>query len=167
MLDVEQGCFTGLDLKNFANARSSSTDKKKHVREIAKKIGIVPKERVCGWSPGGKNAHSVPTLILKGTADAIVAGCQAEDWYNDGLKGERVLLEFPGVGHDMSIGNQRIGSAPLDQTQSFADVIEQFIVMAQTQQQSQFVSKVKPKLEFLKAEEKKPGPSCNPLQPID
>ena len=31
----------------------------------------------------------------------MIAGCQAEDFYRDGLKGERALIEFRGMGHAM------------------------------------------------------------------
>jgi esterase/lipase len=44
----------------------------------------------------------VPTLILSGDADPVIAGGQAEYFYNRGLaSGKRVLIEFPGAGHSM------------------------------------------------------------------
>jgi hypothetical protein len=45
----------------------------------------------------------VRSLILKGARDTVIAGCQAEDFYRDGLKGERALVEFRGMGHGMFI----------------------------------------------------------------
>ncbi len=62
--------------------------------------------------------HEVATLLMKGSRDTVVAGCQAEDFLINGLKdGRRVLLEFKGLGHDMSVGNlyEWIRSVELEQ----------------------------------------------------
>jgi pimeloyl-ACP methyl ester carboxylesterase len=69
-------------------------------RYFAEKIGMVPGEPIYPWNPGYYK-HSVPTLILKGGADAIIAGGQAESFYQDGLSNKRdsVLMEIPGMGH--------------------------------------------------------------------
>jgi pimeloyl-ACP methyl ester carboxylesterase len=69
-------------------------------RSFAEKIGMVPGEPIYPWNPGYYK-HSVPTLILKGGADAVIAGGQAESFYKDGLsnKKDSVLMEIPGMGH--------------------------------------------------------------------
>jgi len=69
-------------------------------RFFAEKIGIVPGEPIYPWNPGYYK-HNVPTLILKGGADAVTAGGQAESFYKDGLsnKKDSVLMEIPGMGH--------------------------------------------------------------------
>lgn len=131
---LDKDCFTGEDLRKFANAALGRTDRKKPVRDAAKKIGIdTSGDSFCGWDPGGSNAHAVPTLILAGSADAIIAGCQAEDFYNDGLTGHRVFLEFPGMGHTMTVANARILAKPLPETEKFADLIAKFVEMAPSQ----------------------------------
>ena len=69
-------------------------------RYFAEKIGKVPGEPIYPWNPGYYK-HSVPTLILKGGADAVIAGKQAEGFFRDGLSNKRdsVLMEIPGMGH--------------------------------------------------------------------
>jgi pimeloyl-ACP methyl ester carboxylesterase len=69
-------------------------------RYFAEKIGKVPGEPIYPWNPGYYK-HSVPTLILKGGADAVIAGKQAESFFKDGLsnKQDSVLMEIPGMGH--------------------------------------------------------------------
>jgi pimeloyl-ACP methyl ester carboxylesterase len=149
-------CFSGQDLKNFANADTGPADRKKLLRDAAKKIGIDESATlVCGWDPGGENAHGVPTLILAGSADAIIAGCQAEDFYNDGLTGQKVFLEFPGMGHAMTVANAREGLLPLDQTQTLSDLIEKFITMSASEFGS-FVASEPPELKVLKAKVRQP-----------
>jgi len=118
---------------------------------MAKKIGIdLSGTTVCGWDPGGDNVHSVPTLILAGSADAIIAGCQAEDFFNDGLAGPKVFLEFLGMGHTMTVADAGLGALVLDQTQKFSDIISKFVIMAPSQL-AQFVSSVQGELGALKA----------------
>jgi len=155
---LNKDCFTGEDLRKFANAALGPTDRKKLARNTAKKIGIdTSGDLFCGWDPGGSNAHNVPTLILAGTDDAIIAGCQAEDFYNRGLTGEKVLLEFPGMGHAMSVADTRAaaGAMPSAQTQTFADLIEKWVTMG-SPQQSTFIANVQSELKTLKAQERQP-----------
>jgi pimeloyl-ACP methyl ester carboxylesterase len=97
MIDRDgDGCFTGKDVAVFASGRGG----KELLRDGARRLGTVPAEKVCPWTPA-KHPHSVRTLILKGARDSVIAGCQAEDFYRDGLKGERALIEFRGMGHAM------------------------------------------------------------------
>jgi pimeloyl-ACP methyl ester carboxylesterase len=93
------GCFDGTDVAAFANGSGGA---KELLRADAKKIGTEPAESVCLWTPK-RHPQEVRTLILKGERDTVIAGCQAEDFYRDGLKGERALLEFRGMGHAMFI----------------------------------------------------------------
>ena len=98
LLDENQ-CFSADDVKRFAESQAPNVSTV--ARELLKKIGTTtaPNEGpVCPWDPG-KFKHNVPTLLLKGGADATTAGCQAEDFFNFGLDGQRVLIEFPGQGH--------------------------------------------------------------------
>jgi pimeloyl-ACP methyl ester carboxylesterase len=69
-------------------------------RDLVKKIGTVPGEAIYPWNPGYYK-HNVPTLILRGGADAMTAGGQAESFFEDGLanKNGSVLMEIPGMGH--------------------------------------------------------------------
>ena len=90
------GCFTGKDVTEFAAGQGG----KELLRGEARKLGILPSEKICPWTPKN-HPHEVRTLILKGARDTVIAGCQAEDFYRDGLKGERALIEFRGAGHAM------------------------------------------------------------------
>jgi pimeloyl-ACP methyl ester carboxylesterase len=94
----DRNCFTGEDLRRVANG-----DLKTNVvmQEEAVKLGLAGYEEICPWDPQSYR-HQVPTLILSGDADPVTAGGQAEDFYTCGLApGERVHIEFPGVGHNM------------------------------------------------------------------
>ena len=88
---VKDGFFRS---ENIAPALTPAT------RYFSKKIGIVPGETIYPWNPGYYK-HGVPTLILKGGTDAVIAGNQAESFYRDGLSNKRdsVLMEIPGMGH--------------------------------------------------------------------
>jgi pimeloyl-ACP methyl ester carboxylesterase len=98
------GCFTGKDLAEFAK----SSEGNPLVRAQAQRIGANQTTPACLWTPK-KHPHTVRTLILKGSRDTVIAGCQAEDFYRDGLKGERALIEFRGMGHAMYIPMERSG----------------------------------------------------------
>ncbi len=90
------GCFTGKDVTAFA----AGSGGKELLRGEARNLGALPAEKICPWTPKN-HPHEVRTLILKGARDTVIAGCQAEDFYRDGLKGERALIEFRGTGHAM------------------------------------------------------------------
>ena len=94
-----EGCFTGSDLADFVNGSGGG---KELLRAQAQRIGTDQTKPVCLWTPK-KHPHAVRTLILKGARDTVIAGCQAEDFYREGLKGERALLEFRGMGHAMFV----------------------------------------------------------------
>ena len=53
----------------------------------------------------GQFSHSRPTLILKGEADPVSAGGQAEYILSNALTGPKALIEFPGLGHEFYLSN--------------------------------------------------------------
>lgn len=91
------GCVTGSEV---TQALSTGDPRHRWLRREGKKLGVIDgAERYCLWNPQ-QFRHKVPTLILKGGADAVIAGCQAENFFNQGLaEGARVFVEFPGMGH--------------------------------------------------------------------
>jgi pimeloyl-ACP methyl ester carboxylesterase len=93
---ADENCPRGDDLKRFVDGDGN---KYKFLRKETAKIGIVPQDPYCLWNPD-KFKHEVQTLAIKGAADAVTAGCQAEEFVGRGLApGKRVLIEFPGKGH--------------------------------------------------------------------
>ena len=55
--------------------------------------------------------HGVPTLVLEGTADPVTAGEQAEQVFNQALRGRRVKIKFPGIGHEMELPQVSLSEA--------------------------------------------------------
>ena len=86
------GFFRSEDIQRFVKGPVA--------KDLAKKIGAVPGEPIYPWN-AGYYKHHVPTLVIKGDADAVIAGGQAENFFNDGLanKLDSILMEFPGMGH--------------------------------------------------------------------
>lgn len=109
---VENGCLRVKDIQDVADGDprlNSSIRNSKVIREEAKKLVGSITDKICAWDPGliinGKKeyGHEVDTLILKGGADPVIAGGQAEYLFEQGLTPEkRALIEFPGVGHMMN-----------------------------------------------------------------
>jgi hypothetical protein len=152
----EKGCFYGKDIENFAN---QTGDAKKFGRDQAKKIGIVEDEKICPWNPADYR-HEVPTLLIKGSRDTVVAGCQAEDFLTHGLKeGSRMLLEFRGLGHDVSVANLYEGSDPSNWSKTFASLLEDFIKMSSNPAQFRGDPKIKAKLQKLKVSDRSRDPN--------
>jgi pimeloyl-ACP methyl ester carboxylesterase len=54
------------------------------------------------WDPR-QYGHAVPTLILKGDADPVTEGGQADYVFEHALTGDHALFKFPGIGHSMSL----------------------------------------------------------------
>ena len=151
-----KGCFSGKDLEKFANQTGAA---KKFGRDQVRKIGIVENEKICPWNPG-EYRHEVPTLLIKGSRDTVVAGCQAEDFMINGLKdGSRVLLEFRGLGHDVSVANLYEGSDPSNWSKVFASLLEDFITMSAKPAQFRSDANVKAKLEKLKVRDRTRDPN--------
>ena len=153
----EQSCFTGKDLEAFANHPG---DAKKFGRDQAKKIGVVAGEKICPWNPADFR-HEVATLLVKGGRDTVVAGCQAEEFLFNGLKdGRRVLLEFKGMGHDMSVGNVYEGSDPSNWSKRFAGLLEGFIKMSSSVSGFRGDAQVKAKIQKLQAADRTRSANC-------
>ena len=89
--------------KTFVDFAQSTSESHKLLRQIVRKIGIIPVDKYCLWNP--KNfSHGLPTLILTGGADLNTAGCQAEDFFDHGLdKKKSTFIEFPTLGHTFKI----------------------------------------------------------------
>jgi hypothetical protein len=152
----EKGCFDGKDLAAFVAQPGAD---KRFSRDQVKKIGIVEKERICPWNPANFH-HEVPTLLIKGSRDTIVAGCQAEDFFTDALKdGRRVLLEFRGLGHDLSVGNLYFGADPSIWSKRFASVLEDFMRLSSNPAQFRSDAQVVAKLRQLKATDRSGDPN--------
>ena len=154
----EQGCFTGKDLEAFAN---HGDDGKKFGRDQAKRIGAVTSEKICPWNPADFR-HDVATLLIKGSRDTVVAGCQAEDFLINGLKdGRRVLLEFKGLGHDMSVGNLHEWLNPSNWSKRFAGLLEDFIKMSPNVSRFRGDAQIKAKIQKLQATDRTRDPSTS------
>jgi pimeloyl-ACP methyl ester carboxylesterase len=96
----EENCPTGENLIKFT---SRSSEKYKLLRELGRKIGVTPVDDYCLWNPG-RFQHSVQTIVIAGRADLVTAGCEAENFFDTGLvKGQRMIIEFPTMGHEASI----------------------------------------------------------------
>jgi pimeloyl-ACP methyl ester carboxylesterase len=123
LLQVNTSCITGQDIIDFANGPS---DKHKFARTQAGRIGVDAEKPICPWNPG-EHAHNVPTLILRGAADPVTAGCQADEVFKNGLKGERVLLEFPGVGHVMQPPTFKVDNHETHGEEALAKLVDKFL----------------------------------------
>ena len=67
-----------------------------------RKVGILERENPKAWDPGDY-AHYVDTLIVIGGADPVTEGGLADHFFDKGLRGNRVLIQFPGIGHAMAL----------------------------------------------------------------
>ncbi len=152
----EKACYSGKDLERFATGPG---DDKKFGRDQAKRIGIVADEKICPWNPADFR-HETATLLIKGSRDTIVAGCQAEDFLVNGLRdGRGVLLEFRGLGHDLSVGNLYEGSDPSIWSKRFAGLLEDFVKMSTNVAQFRAKSGIRAKLAVLKARDRTRDPT--------
>jgi len=151
----EQGCFKGKDVAAFA---SSADSDKRYGRDQAKRIGIVADESICPWNPADYR-HEVPALLLKGSRDTIVAGCQAEDFFLNGLQADRrVLLEFTGLGHDMSVANLFEANLPSIWSKRFAELLTDFIKLSPKVATFRSDAAIKAKIAKLKATDRTRDP---------
>ncbi len=149
-----QGCFTGADIAAFDKGSG-----KEFARAQARKIGVVAGEKICPWNPADFR-HEVPALLIKGSRDAVVAGCQAEDFLLHGIKeGRGVLLEFRGLGHDMSVGNLYEGADPSKWSERFATLLEEFVKMSGDVNQFRSAARVRGEWTRLKAADRTRDPN--------
>jgi pimeloyl-ACP methyl ester carboxylesterase len=105
-IEVEdESCPTGDNLIRFAR---SSGEGHRLLHEIGRKIGVAPGDEYCAWDPA-RFKHSVQTIVVTGTADVVTAGCEAENFFDRGLsKGQRVIIEFPTMGHEDPIPRELV-----------------------------------------------------------
>ena len=151
----ERGCFFGKDMEKFITQTSVE---KRFARDQVDKIGIVTDEKICPWNPADY-PHEVPTLLLKGSRDAVVAGCQAEDFFKNGIRtGRAILLEFPGLGHDLSVGNLYFGAGPSIWSRRFTHLLEDFIKMSSSPAKFRSNAQVKANLLRLKVKDRSSDP---------
>jgi hypothetical protein len=151
-----QGCFTGADIAAFDKGSG-----KEFARAQARKIGVVAGENICPWNPADFR-HDVPTLLIKGSRDTVVAGCQAEEFLLHGLKdGRRVLLELRGLGHDVSVGNLYEGADPSDWSKRFATLLEEFVKMSGDVSKFRSSTQVRAQLAKLKATDRTRDPNLS------
>ena len=93
-----EGCNRGEEFLAFAS--NPGSDKKTTARNIAGRVGFVANEYICAWDPA-KHKQDIPTLILKGSQDAAIHGCQAEHFFREGLlHAKKEFIEFQDLGHD-------------------------------------------------------------------
>jgi pimeloyl-ACP methyl ester carboxylesterase len=145
-----RGCIKGQDVEYFAE---ESEEEYGVLRKLAKKIGNVLDEDVCPWNPS-EHAHAVQTLILKGGADPIIGGCQAEDFFNNGLtEGNRIIIEFPALGHVPAIRFENpLGGGKTDQGRAYVEMVEKFL----NSSVAKFQNDIKSELAILKAKDRTP-----------
>lgn len=131
-----EGCFTGKDIQDVSRGDAQLQAvvlNSMVIKEQARKLGTKAGDRICPWDPArvdetGKckdclrGEKKVNTLILKGGADAIIAGKQAEYVFEKVLEpGHRALIEFPGVGHVMDHQLKKISIKPNDLDKAVSD----------------------------------------------
>ena len=139
------------------------------LRNIIKKIGFDNANEPCLWNPTNSQ-HKVQSLVLKGEADAVTAGCQAEIFFNEGLKGSRVMIEFPGMGHglyelyvpfgeDSALPEifREIGVGPSEKQkktiQNYKQIIENFLMVSSL---AKYKQNIQNNLKELKAKDRTP-----------
>ena len=150
-VNKDTACLKGEDIEDFA---WGGEEQYKILRKLTRKIGNVSDEEVCPWNPA-KFKHGVQSLILKGGADPVIAGCQAENFFNDGLsEGKRVLIEFPAMGHSPIIRFKQPppDSTETDQGKAYREMVEKFLKLSV----DEFENEVSDELEILKAKDRTP-----------
>ncbi len=97
--------YTFGDLRNTPNIMNALTVSQAPdlMRKFLSKVGFWPLDVAQPWDP--KNyRHDVPTLILTGRADPVSVGGAADHFFDKALSSsEKVLMEIPGLGHDIDI----------------------------------------------------------------
>jgi pimeloyl-ACP methyl ester carboxylesterase len=73
-----------------------------HINEFLEKVGIADDEKIVPWDPA-KHQYGGPTMILKGSADTVGAGGAATRFFINALTGARVLIKYPGIGHEYEL----------------------------------------------------------------
>jgi pimeloyl-ACP methyl ester carboxylesterase len=112
--------------KDFRAALARTGGKAHVANGVNKHIGKVGVNRasiksILPWDPA-RYHHNRPTLVLDGGADVVTAAHQAEHYFNFALTGYRVLVTFPGVGHDFDLPHVNPQSPILDDACQRGDV---------------------------------------------
>jgi RNAse (barnase) inhibitor barstar/pimeloyl-ACP methyl ester carboxylesterase len=87
---------------------------REEVNQEIENVGIAISDLPKVWKPSDY-MHWVPTLILDGTADPVTAGDQSEDLFSRALGGSRILIKFPGLGHQMNLPDIETTGHPLEE----------------------------------------------------
>jgi pimeloyl-ACP methyl ester carboxylesterase len=87
--------------KDMRAAIKSLGGTQSHINKALNTIAV-ENDPINRWDPR-QYKHAVPTLILKGEADPVTEGEQAEYVFDHALTGDRALFKFPGIGHSMSL----------------------------------------------------------------
>lgn len=104
--------YDGLSKKVMAQKKSDGEITQDDIESIGGKLHVqnpflskvgLNRESVKAWDPKQYVVHDIPTLVLKGGADTVSEGGQVEYIFNESLRGPRMLLDFPGVGHSMTL----------------------------------------------------------------
>jgi hypothetical protein len=102
------------DVRDALRRSAGDAHVKRGVNEYIEKLGISDEHMVDSsstvdlpprrteWDPA-RHKHRRPTLILKGEADPVTVGGQAEYFHFQALLGPRMLIKFPGVGHEFDL----------------------------------------------------------------
>jgi pimeloyl-ACP methyl ester carboxylesterase len=113
--------WLGADKKNFRGALARSAGEahiktKGGLNRYVDKVGIADADikSLKPWDPMNYQ-HNRPTLILKGTADPVTAGGQAEYYLEHASTEFRVLVEFEGVGHQFILPQVNVPTRILDE----------------------------------------------------
>jgi pimeloyl-ACP methyl ester carboxylesterase len=98
------------DVRDALRRSAGDAHVKRSVNEYVEKLGVSDEHMINSshesglptlkteWDPA-KYKHRRPTLILKGEADPVTVGDQAEYFHSEALLGPRLLITFPGIGH--------------------------------------------------------------------
>jgi pimeloyl-ACP methyl ester carboxylesterase len=94
----------GKDIHGALRKSGGDPDLGRDLNLWLEKLGIDEDEVISPWDPA-QFSHDRPTLILKGEADPVTAGGQAEYVLSNALTGPKALIEFPGIGHEFYLSN--------------------------------------------------------------
>src|SRR5262249_12282666 len=70
--------------------------------KFLEKIGIADNEKIVPWNPA-RFKYDGPTMVLKGSADTNTAGRAAQHVFVNALTGPRILIKYPGIGHNYTL----------------------------------------------------------------
>ena len=92
----------GGNARNAVKAIGGTAHREAKTNRWLNKIQIDEQLKIKPWDPADY-PHRIDTLILTGDADPVTCCNQAKWWSSKALKGRRILITLPGVGHDMQM----------------------------------------------------------------